>query len=46
MGKVEKVMADRTRNPVIIAFAQRQVTLTDYIFTGGGVVLILSNGLS
>ena len=40
-----KVMADRTRNPVIIAFAQRQVTLTDYIFTGGGVVLILATGL-
>jgi len=40
-----KVMADRTRNPVVIAFAQRQVTLTDYIFTGGGVVLILATGL-
>jgi uncharacterized membrane protein len=40
-----KVMADRTRNPVIIAFAQRQVTLTDYIFTGGGIVLILATGL-
>lgn len=24
-----KVMADRTGNPAIIAFAQRQVTLTD-----------------
>lgn len=40
-----KVMADRTRNPVVIAFAQRQVTLTDFIFTGGGVVLILATGL-
>ena len=40
-----KVMADRTRNPAVIAFAQRQVTLTDYIFTGGGVVLILATGL-
>lgn len=40
-----KVMADRTRNPTVIAFAQRQVTLTDYIFTGGGVALILATGL-
>lgn len=40
-----KTMADRTKNPVIIAFAQRQVTLTDWIFTVGGVVLILAGGL-
>ncbi|KHD06601.1 membrane protein [Candidatus Thiomargarita nelsonii] len=40
-----KVMADRTKNPVIIAFAQRQVTLTDYIFTAGGVILILVTGI-
>lgn len=40
-----KVMADRTRNPVVIAFAQRQVTLTDFIFTTGGVVLILATGI-
>jgi uncharacterized membrane protein len=38
-------MADRTKNPVIIAFAQRQVTLTDYIFTAGGVILILVTGI-
>ena len=31
-----KVMADRTRDPVIVAFAQRQVTLTDFVFTAGG----------
>lgn len=35
-----KNMADRTRNPQIIAFAQRQVTLTDYIFTAGGVAIL------
>ncbi|HQN64656.1 MAG TPA: DUF2269 family protein [Methylophilus sp.] len=35
-----KNMADRTRNPQIIAFAQRQVILTDYIFTGGGIVIL------
>lgn len=40
-----KTMADRTKDPVIVAFAQRQVTLTDYIFTVGGVVLILGTGL-
>jgi uncharacterized membrane protein len=36
-----KVMADRTKDPRIIAYAQRLVTITDWIFTGGGIVLIL-----
>lgn len=40
-----KVMADKTKNPVIIAFAQRQVTLTDYIFTFGGVAIVLGTGI-
>jgi uncharacterized membrane protein len=40
-----KVMADRTKNKQIIAFAQRQVTLTDYVFTLGGVVLVLATGI-
>lgn len=40
-----KTMADRTRNPVIIAFAQRQVTLTDWMFTVGGVLMILGGGV-
>jgi len=40
-----KFMADRTRNPSIIAFAQRQVTLTDYLFTLGGSTLVLAAGL-
>ena len=40
-----KTMADRTRNPVIIAFAQRQVTLTDWVFTVGGVILVLAGGV-
>lgn len=39
-----KFMADRTRNPQIIAFAQRQVTLTDYVFTAGGATLLLAAG--
>lgn len=41
-----KVMADKTRNPDIIAFAQRQVTITDYIFTFGGVILIIATGIA
>jgi uncharacterized membrane protein len=36
-----KVMADRTQDPRIIAYAQRLVTITDWIFTAGGVMLIL-----
>lgn len=40
-----KVMADKTHNPVIIAFAQRQVTLTDYVFTFGGVFLVAGTGI-
>jgi uncharacterized membrane protein len=36
-----KVLADRTGDPRTIAFAQRLVTLTDWIFTLGGVILIL-----
>jgi len=39
-----KFMADRTLNPQIIAFAQRQVTLTDFVFTAGGAGLLLAAG--
>jgi uncharacterized membrane protein len=39
-----KGMANRTRNPRIIAFAQRQVTLTDFLFTLPGAVLIVASG--
>ena len=39
-----KFMADRTLNPQIIAFAQRQVTLTDFVFTAGGAGLLLIGG--
>jgi uncharacterized membrane protein len=41
---VWKAFADRTRNAEVIAFAQRLVTLTDWAFTLGGVVLILVGG--
>ena len=40
-----KFMADRTRDPRVIAFAQRQVTLTDFVFTAGGAALVLGGGL-
>lgn len=33
-----KAMADRTRDARIIAFAQRQVTLTDWVFTAEGEI--------
>ena len=39
-----KIMAGRTGNPVVIAFAQRQTTLTDRLFAGGGLLLILLGG--
>jgi len=40
-----KAMADKTKEPAIVAFAQRQVTLTDFIFTFGGVVLVSTTGI-
>lgn len=39
-----KAMADRTREPKIIAYAQRLVTQTDWVFTAGGVMLVLIGG--
>ncbi len=41
---VWKLGADRTGEPSVIAFGQRLVTLTDWWFTLGGVVLILIGG--
>lgn len=37
-------MADRTKNPSIIAFAQGQVTLTDFVFTAPGAFLAILAG--
>jgi uncharacterized membrane protein len=39
-----KSMANRTGDARIIAFAQRQVTLTDFLFTLPGAVLIVATG--
>lgn len=38
---VWKTLADQTREPPTIAYAQRLVTITDWVFTLGGIVLIL-----
>ena len=40
-----KVFADRTGDPRIIAFGQRLVTATDWVFTLGGIVLIYAGGI-
>jgi uncharacterized membrane protein len=39
-----KLAADRNGDPRVVAFAQRSVTLTDWWFTVGGVVLIALGG--
>jgi uncharacterized membrane protein len=41
-----KTLADRTRDPRIVAFGQRLVTVTDLFLTGPGAVLVLVTGLS
>jgi uncharacterized membrane protein len=40
-----KTMADRTKQSRVVAYAQRQVTLTDIFFTAGGALLILITGI-
>jgi len=39
-----KIMANRTKDPTVISFAQHQVTLTDYVFTLPGAFLIVVAG--
>jgi uncharacterized membrane protein len=41
---VWKLLADRTRDPAVVAYAQRLVLITDIAFTATGVVLILVSG--
>jgi len=41
---VWKVFADRNGQPVVIAFAQRMVTITDWFLTVVGVLLIIVGG--
>ncbi len=40
-----KVMADRSREPVIVAFGQKMVNLTDFAFTSIGAFILLITGL-
>ena len=40
-----KVMANLNGDPKVVSFAQRQVTLTDFVFTAGGVLLITVGGV-
>ena len=40
-----KSMADRTRDPKIVAFGQRLVTVTDIAFTGLGAFVVLATGM-
>ena len=39
-----KLLAERTRNAQVVAFSQRLVTVTDLIFTVGGIALLLGAG--
>ena len=41
---VWKVLADRTRSPEVVAYAQRLVTITDVAFTATGAALIAISG--
>lgn len=41
---VWKMLADKTRDAAIVAYAQKLVTTTDFAFTGVGVLLILVSG--
>lgn len=41
---VWKILANATGEPKIIAYSQRLVTITDFIFTLVGVILILATG--
>lgn len=41
---VWKLYADATRDPAIVAFAQRLVTITDWFFTFWGILLLVVGG--
>lgn len=41
---VWKVLADRTRDPAVVGYAQRLVTVTDVAFTATGAALIAVSG--
>lgn len=39
-----KTLADRTRDPIVIGFAQRLITVTDIAFTATGATLLAVSG--
>lgn len=39
-----RFFAEKTRDPRVIAFSQRLITWTDWVFTGGGIALLLTGG--
>jgi uncharacterized membrane protein len=41
---VWKTLADQTRQPAVVAYAQRLVTITDFAFTATGAALITVSG--
>jgi uncharacterized membrane protein len=41
---VWKTLADRTKNPPVVAYGQRLVTITDFAFTATGAALIIVAG--
>ena len=41
---VWKLLADRTKSPPVVAYAQRLVTITDVAFTATGAALIIVSG--
>ncbi len=41
---VWKMLADRTKSPIVVAYAQRLVTITDFCFTAVGALLIYLSG--
>lgn len=41
---VWKMLADRTRTPAVVAYAQRLVLVTDVAFTASGAALIAVSG--
>jgi uncharacterized membrane protein len=43
---VWKTVADQTREPTVVAYAQRLVTITDFVFTATGAALITVSGFA
>jgi len=44
VSAVWKLMANRTREPVVVAFGQRLISMTDYVFTVTGAAILVVTG--